>query len=125
MNRLWRSITRDNNLFIGVMQCIKRVKKFFFGRLFSSNKLNIINEQYIYLPVLCAEFFSLLKSNCVNNFVRKLFRCYIQYVQPSRFTHMPNSMQQMGFAQANTTIKKERIIDAARILSNCKRSSMG
>ena len=125
MNRLWRSITRDNNLFIGVMQCIKGVKKFFFGRLFSSNKLYIINKQNIYLPVLCTEFFSLLKSNCINNFVCKLFRCYIQYVQPSRFTDMPDSMQQMCFAKANTTIKKERIIDAARILGNCKGSSMG
>src|SRR6266487_6783414 len=106
MNRLWRSITRDNNLFIGVMQCIKSMKEFFFGGLFSSNKLYIINEQNIYLPVLPTEFFSLLKTNCVNYFVRKLFRCYIQDIQSSRFTDMPYSMQQMGFAKADTTVKK-------------------
>ena len=48
-------ITGDDDLLIGIVERIERMKKFFLGGFFSGNKLDIIDEQNINLAVLCAK----------------------------------------------------------------------
>ncbi len=77
MNSLGRTITRHHNLFVGVMQRIEGVKKFLFSRFLARDKLDIIDEQDIDLAIFGAKRFGLLETNGIDDFVSKLFRCYI------------------------------------------------
>src|SRR5437763_2106348 len=88
VNGLRWPITGHDNLFIGVVESIERVKKLFFSGFFPSDKLNIVYQQNVDLTVLCTELFGLLETNSVNNFVREFFRSDVEDIESCRLSGM-------------------------------------
>src|SRR5690348_6547653 len=78
VNGLRWAITGDDDLFIGIVEAVERVKELFFSRFFAGDKLNIIHKQNVDLAVLCTELFGFLKANSINDFVREFSRSDVQ-----------------------------------------------
>ena len=114
VNGLGWPVTGDDNLLIGIVEGIEGMEKFFLGGLFARDKLNIVDQQNIDLAILGAKLFGFLVANSVDDFIGKLFRGDIEHIQASRLARVANGVQQVGFAQADAAIEKERIVDMAR-----------
>jgi hypothetical protein len=56
------------------VQCVERVKKFFLNAFFAREKLDVINQQHIGLPIFFAKADKLVVLQRINVFVREFFR---------------------------------------------------
>jgi hypothetical protein len=97
------------------MQRIESVEELLLNALLAGEKLNVINQQHIRLPVFFAEDDELVVLNGVNILIGEFFR---REVRDARALFVPDHVladrvQQVGFAQADSAVEKERIVGFA------------
>ena len=73
------------------------MEELLLGTLFPANKLNIVNQQYIDLPIFITEIFGRLVANRANQFIGELFRCAIQCHIAILMGAVANGMKQVRF----------------------------
>ena len=57
-----RAITGEHHLFVGIVEGVERVKKFFLSFTLLLEKVNVVNEQDISVPILGFEFLGVLSA---------------------------------------------------------------
>ena len=74
------------------MQRIEGVKKFFLGTFFSSNELNIIQQQNIYRSVFASKRLGSVLAYGMDHVVGEFFRCNVQHLFTAFDTSISNGM---------------------------------
>src|ERR1019366_6495295 len=98
-----------NNLLVRFVQRVERVKKFLLNALLAGEKLDVVNQQHVRLPVFFAESDELVVLNRVNVFVREFFGRNIgdARVLFAAGLMLADGVQQMRLAQADAAVKKQ------------------
>src|SRR5690554_4539075 len=88
------------------------------------DKLNIVNEKHVSQAVMLAECCVVVILDASDEFVDKLLGLNINhsFSRKINIDSIADGMQKVSFAQAGTTVNKERII-VARILHRCDRNT--
>ena len=72
-NLAGRTICRDHELFLHVVEGVERVEKFFLRALLAGDELDIVHQQDIVVPVSFPERREAIISNSVDQLVGELF----------------------------------------------------
>ena len=106
-----RFVRRNHNLAALVDQGVEGVEKFFLGGILAADELDVIDHQHINGAELVLEIHRILFTQRADEPVHELFRRKIDDVALRRtFMNMPgNSVHQMGLAEADAAIQKQRI----------------
>ena len=110
-------VRRQHDLLVRVVQDVEGVEKFFLSSVFPGDKLDVIDHQHITIVAITSvELFELVVTNSVNHLVHELFG---RSIDNARFRHrlqdlVADSMQQMGFSEADPSIHKERVVAVCR-----------
>jgi hypothetical protein len=121
------SVAGQHDLFMCFVQRVERVEKFFLNSLFAREKLDVVNQQHVGLPVFFAELGELVVLNPVNVFVRELFRRQISDARTFfiRSNVLADCVEQMRLAKPDAAVKKKRIVRFSRRLCDSERSGVG
>ena len=101
---------------------IECVEEFFLGTFLSDNKLDVVDQKNVVVPVFFTErshgkFIAVFTDlQRIDQFIGKSLTCDIQHMF-IRFilnNEMSDRMHQMGFAESGASIYKERIVNLTR-----------
>ena len=108
----WRTVTGDYDLLHRFVQSVKCMEELFLGPFLLCQKLDIVDQQYVYIAELVAEGRHLVIAQRVDHFIGKLLAGDIADGRLRRppLYFMPDSLHQMGFPHADAPIKKERVV---------------
>ena len=106
---------RYDDLFFGTVETVKCMEKFFLCGFFSYNKLNIIDEKNVNIPVFFTEFAHcriISVSDGFDQFICEFLTGYIE--NPAVFVvfqyKMSDGMHKMRFSETGSAVNKQRII---------------
>ena len=74
------TVTGDDDLFIGILQCIKCMEEFYLCLLLALQKLDIVDNQAVDIAVFLTEGFRGFVLNRVDDFVGEFFTGGVQYL---------------------------------------------
>ena len=100
------------------------MEKFFLCRFFACDELNIVHKQNIDRTIFGSKLLCGTIAYCVNNLICELLRRNIEDCQSRLYTLMPDSVQQVRFAQPDTAVEKQGIVGLTGSLCYCKRCGM-
>src|SRR5512142_1572360 len=100
------------------------MEKFFLCRFFARDELNIVHKQDIDRTVFGPKLLCCTIADSINNFICKLLRRNIKDCKSCLYAQMSSSMQQVRFAQPDTTIEKQRIVRLTGSFCYCERCGM-
>ena len=108
------------------MQRVERVEEFLLDAFLAGEKLNVVDQQDIGLPVFFAETDELVVLNGVNVFVGEFFRRKVSDARPFFVSHdiLPDGLQQMRLAQPHAAVEKQRVVRFPRCLCDRQRRSV-
>ena len=114
-------------MLVPLVQRIERVKEFLLNPLFAGQKLDIVDEQHVRLPVFLAEAGELVVLDAVDILVGKLLRRKECDARTLLVHHdmLSNRVQQMGLAQTDPTVEEQRVVRLARGLRHRQRRRVG
>ena len=103
------------------MQGIEGMEELFLGGVFARNELDVVDQQNINIAIAIAELFGLLPANGVDQVVGELFARHIQHIDVGilRQRRIADGVQQVGFAQTDTAIQKQRVVRLGRMIGHC------
>ena len=113
---LRRAVTGNHNLAVGVVQLIKGMEKAFLGLFLAADELDVVNQQHAHAPVLIAEFLRPPLAYGRYELVGELLGADTDHPDMVAQRRLPDGVQEVGLAQAYSTIDKEGIIAAPRAL---------
>src|SRR5690625_456009 len=124
-----RTVAAEDNLLSILVQGVKNVEKLFLRFLLAAEKLYIIDNQYINLPVEHRKFTGAVIANGLDEFIGKTFRRDVQDRQLAAvflFCLVADALYEVGLAQSGAAVNKKRIEGvAAGIISNGHRRRAG
>src|SRR5207244_8066366 len=68
-----RAVGRQHDLFLQVVQSVKRMKKFLLGALFAGDKFDIVNQQDIHGAETVSKADHAVKAERIDHFVGEFF----------------------------------------------------
>src|SRR5690348_8383971 len=106
---------------MSIEERIERMKEFFLRTLFTSKKLNIIDQEKIDLPIAFSEFNEITVLDGVNELVDKQLAGNVDdfYVFLLRPDVLADGLHQMCFAKADTSVNEKRIVRTGGRLGYC------
>src|SRR5438067_5127287 len=121
-----RPITREHDLFMSIKQRVERVKEFLLRPFLTRQKLNVVDKQEIRLTISFAELNQRVVLNGVDKFIDKNFARKIHHARRLLFTPdiLTDRLHQVGLAQTDAAINKERVVSARRCLRNSQTGGM-
>ena len=104
------------------MELVEGMEEFFLHPLFVAEKLDIVNEQHVRVPVFVVEPCGIAVIDAGNQVVAEFFAGNINnLVFRVILVHlMGNGMHQMGFSKTNASVDKKGIVDLSGRFRNCK-----
>ena len=113
-----RPIARQHDLFVAVEESIEGVKKFLLRSLFSSEEMDVVDQEKIGLAVAFAEFDQVVVLNRINEFVDEQLAREIHHAGafPARANVLADRLHEMRFAQPHASINEERVVGLGRRL---------
>ena len=101
---------------------IECVEEFFLGTFLSDNKLDVVDQKNVVVPVFFTErshrkFITVFTDlQRIDQFIGKSLACDIQHmlIRLILNNEMSDRMHQMGFAESGASIYKERIVNLTR-----------
>ena len=128
-----RLITGDDDLLAGYMKMVKCMEEFFLRTLLSDDELDIIDEEYVVVPVFLTEFCygkfiaGLSCFQCINQLIGKCLAGHIEnfFGRIVLQDHMSDGMHQMCLAQSDASVYEKRIVHFTRRFSNGQRCGVG
>src|SRR5919108_947027 len=120
----WKFIRSYDDLFMGFVKRVEGMKKFLLGSLLTSNELNIVKNQNIYVPKFALELIHFVASERAYKLVHKRFRTEIVDFESRTFVSclMTYGVNQVSFSQTDTAVDKQRVIVLARLVCHRHRS---
>src|SRR5436309_9269940 len=121
-----RPIAGEDNLFMSVEKRIERVKEFFLGTLFASEKLDVVYQEKVDLAIALSELDQITVLDRVDELVDEQFTGYIDHF--NIFLLGPNvladRLHQVGLAKTDTAINEQRVVRARGRLRHGKSGGM-
>ena len=115
---LRRQIRGNHDLLLVVVQGVKRMEELLHRRLFTRQKLDIVNQQNVNIAVNLLERRTLIVTNRVNEIVRELLRIHVAHpqIRVQILGVVADRVQQVGLTQARTAVDEQRVVDNAGLL---------
>src|SRR5882672_11193295 len=103
------------------VQRIESVEKFLLNPLFTGKELDVVDQQYLGLPVFLPKTDQLIVLNPINVFIGEFLGRKVSNTRSFAMADdvLANGMEQMGFAQPDSTVQEQRIVRFARRLRDC------
>ena len=115
---LRRQIRGNHDLLLVVVQGVKRMEELLHRRLFTRQKLDIVNQQNVNIAVNLLERRTLIVTNRVNEIVRELLRIHVAHpqIRVQILGVVADRVQQVGLTQTRTAVDEQRVVDNAGLL---------
>ena len=115
---LRRQIRGNHDLLLVVVQGVKRMEELLHRRLFTRQKLDIVNQKNVNIAVNLLERRPLIVTDRVNEVIRELLRIHVAHpqIRVQILGVMANRVQQVGLTQTRTAVDEQRVIDNAGLL---------
>ena len=112
LNFFRRTIARNNQLLLRLVQRVEGVKELFLGLFLAFEKLDIVDQQYVDVPIAVAELDRLIVLDRDDEFVGELLARDVHDVgvRIARQHAVADRVHKMGFAEANPAVQKQWII---------------
>ena len=103
------------------------MEKFLLSRLFTTDKLNVINEQNIRISVFLSKFACFCKVNWFDKFISEIItlNIYNFFFRAVCFDFTSDGIKQVSFSKSGITVDEKRVIGIAWVCRNCKWCSVG
>ena len=126
LNLAGRPVAGQHDLLVPLVQRIECVKELLLNPLFARQKLDVIDQQHVRLPVFLAETGKLVVLDAVDVFVGELLGRNKRYARALLVYHdvLSDGVQQMGLAQTDSTVKEKRVVRLAGRLGHRQRRSV-
>ena len=122
-----RAVAGHDDLLLGFVQSIERVKELLLGALFAGQELDVVDEEQIDVSVAFLEINRSLESDRVDQLVHERFGADVQSPEaremPGDF--MTDGMHQVGLPQTDPAVDVERVISARRLIRDGGCGGMG
>ena len=115
-HRLRRPVAGKHQLLAAAVQIVEGVEHLFLGAFLAGNELDIVDQQHVRRAILFAELGHVLRADRLDELVGEGLGGDITDGAPLLQAVVPDGMQEVGLAQANAAVNKERIIMAAGVL---------
>jgi hypothetical protein len=101
-------------------QGIESMEKFFLGAFLASKELNIVDEQGVYRAVEALEFIDRIMLQGLNHVRDEALRVQVDNLRRGFLLqhHVAHGVHQVGLAQTDTAVDKQRIISGPGIFSD-------
>src|SRR6476620_3789800 len=95
-----------------IKERVKRMEKFFLRALFSTEKLNVINQEKIGLAITLPEFHQITVLDRVDELIDEQLTRDIEHLHVFSFRpdELADGLHEMGLAQTDAAVNKEGII---------------
>ncbi len=123
-HRLGRPVGGNDNLFVLAMQGVKGMEKFFLGRFFAGDKLDIVNQQDVDAAIFLSKGLGGVRADRIDQVVGKLFGRNIQHLQAAPGAVVADGVQQVGLSQPDPAVQEERIISLGWFFGHRLRGGM-
>src|SRR5690554_3628065 len=112
------TVTGHNHLLATLKQRIKGVEKLFLRTLLAGKELDIVDQQGVDRTVVAFEFVDGVQLQRLDHIGHKSFRTQVRHLGLRVTTDnlVTDGVHQVGFTQAYTAIKEQRVIGAAGVL---------
>src|SRR4029077_5494969 len=113
---LWRTIGRDDDLLVDLVQRIEGVEELLLGAVLACKKLDVIDQQHIDGAVLVAELAHARGGDGADDFVRELLRRQIDdpLAWETVVDLMADRVHEMCLAEPHASIKEKWVVAVAR-----------
>src|SRR4029077_3553156 len=103
---------------MSVKERVERVEKFFLRPLFTTEKLNVVNQKKVGLPITLPEFYQITVLDRVDELVDEKLTGDVDHLHvfPFRPHELADGLHLMGLAQPDAAVNEERIVRARRCL---------
>ena len=93
---------------------IERVKEFFLGTLFASEKLDVVYQEEIDLAIALSEFDQIAVLDRVDELVDEQLTRDVEHLHVFPFgpNELADGLHEMRLAQTNTAVNEKRIVGA-------------
>ncbi len=122
-----RAVGREDDLLVLVHQRVERVEKLFLSRILAGDELHIVDHQHVDGTKQVFEIHHLLFAQRLHEAIHELFGREIDHPQIGiAGLDVPgDGVHQVGLAQADTAIEKQRIERDRTALGHPARGGMG
>src|SRR5438874_13765517 len=103
---------------MSVKQRVECVEKFLLRSLFTTQKLNVVNQKKVGLPITLPEFDQITVLYRVDELVDEQLTRDVKHLHvfPFRPDELADGLHQMGLAQTDATVNEQRIVRSRRRL---------
>src|SRR6202790_5154602 len=114
-----QAVARNDNLLLLFIKSVERVEELFLGAFFSSDELDVIDQQDIDGVETVAETDHAIEADGVDDFDGEFFRADVTeaHRRIALLDGVPDSVHQVGLAHAHTAIEEQRVVSLGRLLS--------
>src|SRR6266576_5031126 len=105
-------IAGKDNLFMSIEKRIESVKEFFLGTLFAPEKLDVVNQEEISLPITLPEFDQIAVLDRIDELVDEQFTGEVHHLHVSLLGPdiLADGLHQVGLAKTDTAINEQRVV---------------
>ena len=113
-------------MLVGIKQGVERVEEFFLHAFLTGEELDVVNQQYIHLPVLLAKFGQCAVLDGADEFIGELFAGNVADVRGAFVDghEMADGLHQVGLAKADAAVDEQRIVRFCRRLGDRESGGM-
>ena len=104
----------DDDLFFGLVELVESMEKLFLGLFLSAQKLYIVDQQKIAFTEMIPEAIHGLGAQVGGEFIHELLKRRVDDVFALEDLLVADGLEEVRFAQPNTTIEEERVVEFAR-----------
>src|SRR6478736_1439204 len=103
---------------MSVKQRVERVEKFLLRSLLTTEKLNVVNQKKVGLPIALPEFDQITVLDRVDELVDEQLTREVDHLHvfPFRPDELADGLHQMGLAQTDAAVNEQRIVRSRRSL---------
>src|SRR5436190_9349775 len=119
-------VAGKDNLFMSIEKRIESVKEFFLGPLFAPEKLDVVNQEEISLPITLPEFDQITVLDRVDELVDEQLTGDVEHLHvfPFRPDELADGLHEMGLAETDAAVNEEGIIRTRRRLRDSETRCM-
>ena len=109
---LGRPVTRDNDLFVVLVEVVEGVEKLFLCAFLGRDELDIIQEEDIHVAIAAFKILSLSAAHRINELVGESFASDVEDIGPGVLgvNVGSDSSKQVSFSEADAPVDKKRVV---------------
>src|SRR5206468_996971 len=103
---------------MSVKERVERMEKFLLRPLFTTEKLNVVNQKNVGLAITLPEFDQITVLDCVDELVDEQLTRDVKHLHvfPFRPDELADGLHKMGLAQTDAAVNEQRIVRTRRRL---------